>query len=225
MVIFFLQIVCPVIILFGFLSTANAALEVRLGGKAVYDTDLNITWLTNANAGAGSKFDNGTSTTDGLMDWHNANAWAESINIEGISGWRLPTALNSDGSICGGFNCTGSEMGHLFYIELSGTAHNSILTSSDPDLSLFSNIQGTGIIYPYWLSTIYQADVNAYSFQMAHLDNFFAGAPSLSALDNEHFGWAVHDGDVALIPEPQTYAMLFLGILAIIGHSILSQRN
>lgn len=129
---------------------------MRLGGKAVYDTDLDITWLADANAGAGSKFDNGDSTTDGRMDLNNANAWAASINIEGVTGWRLPTAFNSDGSgICDGFDCTGSEMGHMFYIELSGIAHNSILTSSDPDLSLFLNIQGTGVVDPYWSSTIF----------------------------------------------------------------------
>jgi hypothetical protein len=33
-----------------------------------YDTALNITWLRNWNASAGSSFDNGSSTTDGRMN-------------------------------------------------------------------------------------------------------------------------------------------------------------
>src|SRR3989344_3407437 len=58
--------------------------------EAYYDTALNITWLANANAGAGSIYDNGTSTTDGRMTWANARAWAISLNPYGssITGWR-----------------------------------------------------------------------------------------------------------------------------------------
>ncbi len=114
-------LLCIGVFSLGLLSTANATLEVRLGGKAVYDIDLDITWLADANAGAGSEYDNGISATDGYMNWYDANAWAASINIEGVTGWRLPTAFNSDGSsICYGFDCTDSEMGHLFYV-LCGT--------------------------------------------------------------------------------------------------------
>lgn len=60
----------------------------------------------------------------------------------GITGWRLPTAIHADGTgPCAGYNCTGCEMGHLFYTELGGTANSSILSSGDPDLALFSNVQ------------------------------------------------------------------------------------
>ena len=44
--------------------------------KYVYDTVLDLTWLADWNAGAGSSFDNGSDTTDGGMTWANANAWA-----------------------------------------------------------------------------------------------------------------------------------------------------
>jgi hypothetical protein len=80
----------------------NAASSVFL-----YDTVLNITWLRNANAGAGSIYDdlgsfggveNGT-TTDGRMTWTNAVAWANSLNgtaaVGGTTGWRLPTMIDS----------------------------------------------------------------------------------------------------------------------------------
>ena len=49
-------------------TSANAALVERLGGLAYYDTDANLTWLADANAGAGSVFDDGSSTTDGAID-------------------------------------------------------------------------------------------------------------------------------------------------------------
>ena len=59
--------------------SAQAALQARdldSNGStdAYYDTVLDITWLADWNAGAGSSLDNGGSTTDGRMTWNNANA-------------------------------------------------------------------------------------------------------------------------------------------------------
>ena len=120
-------------------TTANASLGLVLGGQAVYDTDLDITWLADANLAKTSGFD-----ADGQMNWANANAWAAGLTVGGIGGWRLPTTADPDASCTDdpagttpssdpfGWNCTGSEMGHLFYNELGGTASNSILTSGDP---------------------------------------------------------------------------------------------
>ena len=88
---------------------SHAALQSRLGGLALYDTDLNVTWAANANI-------------NGLMNWAAANSWVAGLTIGGVSGWRLPTA---DPSCVGAFNCTGSEMSHLFYSELGGAAVKS----------------------------------------------------------------------------------------------------
>ena len=66
---------------FGAVSPTSAALIPVLGGIAVYDTDQDITWLANANAGAGSSFDDGSNTSDGRMSWSNANDWAASLDI------------------------------------------------------------------------------------------------------------------------------------------------
>lgn len=57
---------------------------------AFYDTALNITWLRNANAGAGSSFDDGKSSTDGKMTWVNAVDWAAALSFGGYDDWRLP---------------------------------------------------------------------------------------------------------------------------------------
>lgn len=50
--------------------SANAALLSRLGGQAVYDTVLDITWLTDVNTG-------------GLMTW----ASAKCVGCQLDSGW------------------------------------------------------------------------------------------------------------------------------------------
>jgi hypothetical protein len=36
--------------------SANAVLETRLGGLAVFDSDLNVTWIANANLGLTETF-------------------------------------------------------------------------------------------------------------------------------------------------------------------------
>lgn len=104
---------------------AHAALQGRdLNGspgsfEAYYDTDLNITWLADANYAQTSGYD-----ADGWMSWPDANAWAASLaftdGVNTYDNWRLPTTLRPDNTCSGrgvgasGFGCTGSEMGHLF---------------------------------------------------------------------------------------------------------------
>ena len=51
--------------------------------EAYYDTELDITWLRDANA-------------NGIMNWHSANAWAESLDVHGVKGWRLPAMIEDD---------------------------------------------------------------------------------------------------------------------------------
>lgn len=41
------------------------------------------------------------------MSWPDAKAWTAGLSIEGITGWRLPTADTS----CSGYNCSNNEMG------------------------------------------------------------------------------------------------------------------
>jgi len=53
----------------GFSVSARADLQPRLGGAAVYDTDLNITWLTNANLAATNMFGTAGISADGRMSW------------------------------------------------------------------------------------------------------------------------------------------------------------
>jgi len=70
-------------------SMANADLQPRLDGQAVYDTDLGITWLANANLPLSQKFDLGSYIQpDGSMDWATANAYIARMNdCASGSGW------------------------------------------------------------------------------------------------------------------------------------------
>lgn len=88
------------------------------GGGLIYDVAQGITWLQDANYALSSGFD-----SDGLMSWAQATSWASGLNYSDTSrnhtltGWRLPSGMNPDGSgPCFGFECTQSEMGHLFHV-------------------------------------------------------------------------------------------------------------
>jgi hypothetical protein len=185
-----------------FAPMAQGALIDR-GGGMIYDTDLDLTWLADANAGAGSEFDDGGNTTDGRMSWANATAWAASLTVGGVTGWRLPATADPDPTCTDagggqssdprGYTCVGAEMGHLHYLELGGASQTDSRLSGDPDLALFSNIQGDN----YWSSTT-EVGYPDYAWNFI----FNGGAQNDShKTTNFWYAWAVHDGDVA-IPAP-----------------------
>ncbi len=108
-------------------NTPVAPIVVSLGDGTVVDTHTGLQWLQNAGLG-------------GMKSWAEADAWATNLSYAGHNDWRLPSALNSDGSLpnpCFYGGCTKSEMGHLAYID-------GINSSSGP----FSNLGGG-----YWTST------------------------------------------------------------------------
>ena len=109
-------------------GAAQASLVARdLNGDTVtdafYDSDLNITWLRDANVNGGT------------LDWVAAVAWADGYSFGGYSDWRLPTS-----DTCEGFNCTGSEMGHLWYVELGNQAGQMTNTGGFQNLESSSGV-------------------------------------------------------------------------------------
>ena len=183
----------------GLAYTAEATLIDRV--FAVYDTDLNISWLKDANYSQTSGYD-----ADGRMTWQAANTWAASLNIGGHTGWRLPTALNADGSgPCGpAYNCTGSELGHLFYTE-GGLSQNQSITSSAFLLKFFTNMQNN----VYW-SGIEHAHSPSFAWSFRTSD----GVQRADFKDDNGYAWAVYSGDV---PEPGVMGLLGIGALAWAG--------
>ena len=181
-------LLCSGVFQVGLLANANAALEIRLGGLAVYDTDIDITWLADADYAKTSGYD-----ADGLMNWYDANTWAASLNIGGISGWRLPEV---------------GEMIHLYNVE-----HISKFSPS-----LFNNIH----FFSYWTATEYEhIPLTAWFFGMVY--GFYDWATINATLPS----WAVHDGDIGagLVPEPEMYAMMFIGLLTMFSFRRLRQQR
>lgn len=200
---------------------AQAALVDR-GGGLICDTDLNVTWLQNANLGAGSAYDDGFSTTDGLMTWTSAMAWAANLSYMGFDDWRLPIATPArpldphyanDGSEDYRFNITrpSSEMAYLYYVTLGAFGARSPTGVFQPGYEGFNRgpflhlAESAGY---YWTETESYLSFAAYSF------NFSGGSADSNNKISEMHAFAVRDGDVATnhLPEPGTLSLFGLGI-------------
>jgi hypothetical protein len=185
----------------------------------VYDTVQNITWLQNWN-------------TNGLMNWTTANNWANNLVYGGFSDWRLPTTDTTASSNCDsnldpgggfplqyfGFNCTGSEMGHMFYNEFGAIAGSGILSGLNAaNLALFTNVQS----FYYWSGTEFAPNpVGVWDFRTADGRQGFGGK------DDALYAVAVRPGDVAAsvptpVPEPQTLALVLLAL----GATMVARRR
>lgn len=202
-------------------STAHSALVSRLGGAAVYDTDLNITWLSNANLAATNTFGVTGINAAGYMDWNKANQWINAMNSDGgtgylgVNNWRLTTVPVFDGDCSinpagAGFNCRGSEFGHLFYDEFNATAGSSYTTGNPAQTGLFSNIQTTA---NYWTGSTYSGTTFARVFNMSNGQQ----AGQLIDVASPGFAWAMTNGDVSPVPVPAAVWLLGSGLLGFAG--------
>lgn len=178
------------------ISASTSAALVDRGGGLIYDTDLNITWLANANA-------------NGLMNWDAAMTWAGNLSYGGFTDWRLPTAAPACGS---SFNCISSEMGHLFYTELGGVAGTSIVTTHNSNYDLFQNFLSTW----YWSGTEFAPTpaANAWAFSFG---TGFQGAGVKTGSEGLHRALAVHSGDIGAVPIPAAVWLFGSGLLGLLG--------
>lgn len=218
-------------------GAAHAALQGRdLNGsagsfEAYYDTDLNITWLANANM-------------NGQMTWAAANTWAanlsfyDAVNNITYDNWRLPTVnpingasfnytTSYNGSTDWGYNVseqdtafagsTGSEMAHLFYNTLNNKGYCPVSTDCTPQPQAGWGLTNTGPFTNlqadlYWSGLEYAPSTGHawnFSFNYGYQVADYKGVVGFYAL-------AVSSGDVAAVPEAQTYALMLAG-LGLIG--------
>ena len=186
----------------GFLSDSSGTAQATLiplgtdtlGNKLIYDNDFNITW-----------YDYSNPIDNWLSQWNWADALSVTFGSTTYTEWRLPTALNQDGSGPDfGFSVTGSEMGHLYYTELGNQAGGPFSNTSP-----FQNLIGAR----YWSWPVYAPDllVDAWDFR------FLNGKQEVWNQGNTGYALAVHPGEV---PEPAT-----LGLLLVSGLAVLWRRR
>ena len=186
----------------GLVSSPHAALIPKLGGQVVYDVDRDITWVADANLAASNTFGVAGVNADGSMDLGilTANEWIAAMNAAnylGFDNWRLPTTLQPDPSCSRqdefgsrGFNCTGSEMGHLFYTEFGATAGSSVLDTGNPaELAKFTNIQADDSHDNYVSGTPFEPS-------LIYIFEFDRGGQDVAPANDDFFVWAVREGDV-----------------------------
>ena len=206
--------------------------------EAYYDTELDITWLANANYFGST------------MTWADANAWAAGLDLDstaGPDGWRLPNANPIDGTTADddliayngtedqGHNIsapgtlyagsTANEMAHLFFNTL-GNLDYCTTSSVYPDCTTqagyglsnsgpFSNIQAANDFDLYWTGTEYAPN----STSDAWVFSFYYGYQAPNDKASGLYAWAVHDGDfgTAIVPLPASVWLFGGGLLGLIG--------
>jgi hypothetical protein len=203
----------------------NAALIDR-GGGLIYDTVLDVTWLQDADYSKTSGYD-----SDGRMNWNTATAWADGLTYYDTvrdtlwDDWRLPTVVDTGSSGCDfsysgtdcGFNVdtSSSEMASLFYDALGNLgAHDTDGSEFQADswfthTGPFINLQS---ISYYWTGLEY-APIPSTAWYFDFRTGLQGGSSDKST--NEHFAWAVRDGDVAEVPEPSIIILMLTGIIGI----------
>lgn len=183
-----LPLVCAALLVAG---SAQAALQDRdLDGDSVtdafYDTDLNITWLRNANV-------------NGKMSRDAAVAWAAGFSFAGYDDWRLPKAFDCDGHYCDPTD----EIAHLWYIEL-GNVLGGPMTNTGSFQNLLPSSYWLGGEFSGYPGLVFWFDAGTGSFVSTRDGEFF-----------HWYAMAVRDGDVPSIPEPAAYALMLAGLAGI----------
>lgn len=160
---------------------ASPSLAPSADERVVYDPALNVTWLADGDLAARRTFGVTGINPDGSMNWNTAQAWITAMNDSnylGHNGWRLPKTRQPD-TTCSietpvthdfsGYDCTGSEMGELFYTELGGAAGSTLRRTHDGDAELFHNVQPS----LYWSDADTSQAFGAWTFSFG---NGFQGA-------------------------------------------------
>jgi len=217
-------------------SGAQGALVSVLGGQAVYDTDLNISWIGNANLAASNTFGlpantllgtypGDTSGVDGLinanltmnssfngtMNWPGAMFWIDAMNAAnylGVNDWRLPTTTQPDPT-CSIQTSDVPPQGFGFGCTGSELGHLiNVDGISDSSPGPFTNVQPSA----WWSGTEFAP--NPAAAWRAGVGNGHQGAVGKVNLS---FAWAVHPGNIGAVPIPAAVWLFGSGLIGLVG--------
>ena len=233
-------------------GTANAILQGRdLNGsvdsfEAYYDTELNITWLADANYARTSghtrlAFDPNTHAqytelTYGRMYWDEAKTWVADLSFtDGTNvydNWRLPSVgpvngasfnyvYTTNGSTDVSYNITSpqSEMAHLYYVTLG---NQGAYTPAGDDSGCYVNVVNTCLDYTNPFSNLeddapyWSSTEYAPGSGDAWIFDIATGFQRGLYEYHTSYALAVSPGDVGAVPEIETYALMLAG-LALVG--------
>jgi len=208
-------------------TSANSALIGRdLDGnlttaEAYYDDITNLTWLADANYAQTSGYD-----ADGRMTWYEANNWASTLEINGVTGWRLPTMVDTgvpgcntysySGTDCGyNVDTTFSEMGNLFYTVLGNSAMYDAYQTINSSYGLtntgnFINFKSNH----YWSDLAYlSGSLDRWTFE------FGSGRQGPNYFGNSNYALAVQTGDIgaSIVPVPAATWLFGSGLIGLFG--------
>lgn len=225
-------------------GTAQATLTT-IGSATYMGSDYNLIWDDNNNGNSVIWLD----YSNAKDIWVNQTSWAASLdtqltyNIDAVytvswdGDWRLGSTMKGesygyDGTTARGYNITSSEMGHLFYEELSNLGYYDTSGTIQADYGLhntgdFDNLiafDGANILF-YWSGTGYQGvDAIEGAWEGAW---YFTSEGYQDTLPNWYtgYGLALRTGQVSQVaavdpvPEPTTMLLFGTGIagLAAVG--------
>lgn len=225
-------------------ASSQAALQSRAGGSMIYDTDLDITWLADANlfktqvasnpdlisqiiaANGGVIRDtaNPLDGNDGIYSLSHADFKPISGKMNWFGAMAWANSLSYGGfddwrlpttlPAASGYGKIGSEMGHLFYSELGGQSGHSISTENDDD--------SFDVFSNFQSAKYWSASEKAGKPQFAWDFDFANGLQDNHSKSNHFFALAVHAGDIAAVPVPGAVWLFASGLLAFFG---LRRRN
>lgn len=165
-----------------FIPSVSASLEGRLPQtacgddyQAYYDTELDITWSRNV-------------IYTGLDTWYEQTAWADSLTINDIRGWRLPDVdVNGDGVIvnCQYDSteiCTDNEIHYQLF-------RNGVTPSTPGD---FTNFNQSGL----YLASTELAPNPDFVWNISISTSRGIGGLGYFNKSVKGFAWAVRDGDI-----------------------------
>lgn len=181
----------------------------------LYDTVLDVTWLRDANA-------------NGIMTWGDAKTWAGNLVVGSFTDWRLPSMIDTGSLGCnystGGTDCgynVQTKIGGTVYSEMASLWYNTLGNLAYPQTGYglsnsgdFKNLQS----FAYWSGL--QMD---YGSSAAWNFATNSGMQTVNEKAGGLYALAVRYGDVLApipnvaspIPEPATYALMLLGLGAV----------